>query len=108
MLYCNYDHQYSKRYKTSRNRVGLTLNSVKNLVDTGNEVIIGTNAGNGSGFQDSYYLEEGMKIIYNTKEIFEHAETIVKAKESQSQAVNLLKKGQNLSQYLAFIIKYEW
>ena len=108
MLYCNYDLQYSKRYKTSRNRVGLTLNSVKNLVDKGNEVIIGTNAGNGSGFQDSYYLEVNVKIIDDTKEIFEHAETIVKAKESQSQAVNLLKKGQNLSQYLAFIIKYEW
>ena len=96
-----------KEIKFQENRLGLTANTVKNLVGKGHEVIIETNAGNGSGFQDSYFLEEGVKIIDNTEEIFEHAETIVKAKEPQSQAVNLLKKGQNLSQDFAFIIKYE-
>ncbi len=89
-----------KEIKPQENRVGLTANSVKSLVDEGHEVIIETNAGNGSGFQDSDYLEAGGKIIDTAKEIFEHAEMIVKVKEPQSQEVNLLKKGQNLFTYL--------
>ena len=89
-----------KEIKPQENRVGLTANSVKSLVDEGHEVIIETNAGNGSGFQDSDYLEAGGKIIDTAKEIFENAEMIVKVKEPQSQEVNLLKKGQNLFTYL--------
>jgi len=89
-----------KEIKPQENRVGLTADSVKSLVDDGNEVIIETNAGNGSGFQDSDYLEVGGKILESAEEVFKNAEMIVKVKEPQSQEINLLQKDQNLFTYL--------
>ena len=41
-----------KEIKPQENRVGLTAQSVKSLVEEGHEVIVETNAGSGSGFID--------------------------------------------------------
>jgi len=89
-----------KEIKPQENRVGLTADSVKTLVSEGNELIVETGAGVGSGFTDEDYKNAGAKIYQTAKEIFDISELIIKVKEPQKQEVELLKKDQLLFTYL--------
>ena len=89
-----------KEIKPQENRVGLTADSVKTLVSEGNELIVETGAGVGSGFTDEDYKNAGAKIHQTAKEIFDKSELIIKVKEPQKQEVELLKKDQLLFTYL--------
>jgi len=89
-----------KEIKPQENRVGLTAQSVKSLVEEGHEVIVETNAGSGSGFIDKDYIDSGAKILNSASEVFGNAELIIKVKEPQEQEVALLRKDQILFTYL--------
>ena len=89
-----------KEIKPQENRVGLTTQSVKNLVEEGHEVVVEKGAGNGSGFLDENYIDSGAKIINSASEVFNNAELIIKVKEPQEQEVALLRKDQILFTYL--------
>ena len=89
-----------KEIKPQENRVGLTAQSVKSLVEEGHEVIVETNAGSGSGFIDKDYIDAGAKILNSASEVFGNAELIIKVKEPQEQEVALLRKDQILFTYL--------
>ena len=89
-----------KEIKPQENRVGLTTQSVKNLVEEGHEVVVEKGAGNGSGFLDEDYIDSGAKIINSASEVFNNAELIIKVKEPQEQEVALLRKDQILFTYL--------
>ena len=89
-----------KEIKPQENRVGLTAQSVKSLVEEGHEVIVETNAGSGSGFIDKDYIDAGAKILNSASEVFGNAELIIKVKEPQEQEVVLLRKDQILFTYL--------
>ena len=52
-----------KEIKPQENRVGLTPESVKELIDDGNEVIIERTAGQGSGFDDQNYNDVGATVF---------------------------------------------
>jgi len=73
-----------KEIKNHEYRVGLTPESVSELVKHGHNVLIETNAGNGIGASNFDYIAAGAKIVDTADEVFEAAELIVKVKEPQA------------------------
>ncbi len=89
-----------KEIKNHEYRVGLTPESVAELVAAGHDVVVETQAGSGIGAADGAYEKAGAKIISTAKEIFEKAEMIIKVKEPQAGERAMLRPGQILYTYL--------
>jgi alanine dehydrogenase len=89
-----------KEIKNHEYRVGLTPESVEELVKDGHKVIIETSAGIGIGAYDTSYKKAGASIAKNASEVFRDAELIVKVKEPQALERKMLKQGQVLFTYL--------
>jgi len=89
-----------KEIKNHEYRVGLTTDSVAQLISEGNEVVVETKAGEGAGFLDEDYIKVGAKISNSAEEIFKNADMIVKVKEPQESELPLLRKDQILYTYL--------
>lgn len=89
-----------KEIKNHEYRVGLTPESVAELVAADHEVIVETGAGNGIGADDNAYRLVGAKIVKDAAKIFETAEMIVKVKEPQTAERKMLREGQILFTYL--------
>lgn len=89
-----------KEIKNHEYRVGLTPDSVQELVNRGHQVIIETNAGGKIGFSDGHYEKAGAKIVPNQDDVFESADMIVKVKEPQPSECKKLSAGQTLFTYL--------
>ena len=83
-----------KEVKHDENRVALTPAGVKSFIDSGHEVMIQKNAGEGSGFKDSEYLDIGSKLIDSIEEVYKKSEMIIKVKEPIKEEYGYLKKGQ--------------
>jgi len=69
-----------KEIKNMENRVGLTPAGAKELTRHGHTVLVETNAGAGSGFDDAGYQEAGAKIVDTAAEVWS-AEMVYKVKE---------------------------
>ncbi len=89
-----------KEIKVHEYRVGLTPQSVQEVVHHGHDVIVETNAGVGIGAEDAHYETAGAKIVATAAEVFDRAEMIVKVKEPQAKERAMLKEGQVLFTYL--------
>jgi len=89
-----------KEIKNHEYRVGLTPESVAELVHDGQSVIIETQAGAGIGSSDKDYITVGAEIVSSASEIFERAEMIIKVKEPQANERAMLREGQILYTYL--------
>jgi len=89
-----------KEIKTHEYRVGLTPESVHELVVHGHQVIVETGAGAGIGAYDADYRTAGAEIVANAAEVFERAEMVVKVKEPQAVERAMLRPGQILYTYL--------
>ena len=89
-----------KEIKNHEYRVGLTPESVAELVFTGHSVIVETGAGSGIGASDAAYEAAGATIKPTAKHIFDKAEMIVKVKEPQAVERAMLRPGQILYTYL--------
>ncbi len=89
-----------KEVKNHEYRVGLTPESVAELVHHGHRLIVETNAGGGIGASDADYEEAGAEIAAYASTIFERAEMIVKVKEPQAPERAMLRPGQILFTYL--------
>ena len=85
--------------KAQESRVGLTPNSVQELVNYGHEVIIQDNAGFGAGFENSDYKKAGAKIASSAGDIFNDSDMIVKVKEPLTEEVSMLRENQILFTY---------
>ena len=86
--------------KTSEHRVGLTPESVHELVGNGHRVLVQSGAGSGIQITDSAYRTQGAKIVKSAREVFAAAELIVKVKEPQMPEAAMLRPGQILFAYL--------
>ncbi len=86
--------------KKQESRVGLTPESVGELVRAGHEVAVQTGAGIGSGFSDDDYIAVGASILADADAVFETAELIVKVKEPQPEETARLKPHHTLFTYL--------
>jgi alanine dehydrogenase len=89
-----------KEIKVHEYRVGLTPASVRELVESGHEVLVQTGAAAGIGFTDADYQRVGAQIAATAAEVFAQSEMIVKVKEPQPVECAMLRKGQVLYTYL--------
>jgi len=89
-----------KEIKVLENRVGLTPESVREVVHQGHEVVVERDAGQGIGMADDDYVRAGAKVAATAREVFDAADMIVKVKEPQAVERAMLRKGQVLFTYL--------
>lgn len=86
--------------KNHEYRVGLTPESVAELVADGHEVWVQTGAGNGIGSSDADFIDAGAAIQPDAASIFAGCDMIVKVKEPQAVERAMLRPGQILYTYL--------
>ena len=86
--------------KAQELRVGLTPESVQQLVNHGHQVLVEDQAGYGAGFENSDYEYTGAKIIKEASDIFCDADLIIKVKEPLQNEVEMLRENQVLFTYL--------
>ncbi|MGG9999923.1 alanine dehydrogenase [Pseudovibrio ascidiaceicola] len=89
-----------KEIKNHEYRVGLTPDSVREVVAHGHEVVVETNAGVGIGASDADYTAAGASILPTAAEVFAKAEMIVKVKEPQAVERKMLRPDHLLFTYL--------
>ena len=89
-----------KEIKDHEYRVGLTPDSVNEVVLHGHEVIVERGAGAGIGAEDADYTEVGAEIVDGAQAVFERAEMVVKVKEPLAAERAMLREGQVLFTYL--------
>ena len=77
--------------KAQESRVGLTPQSVKELVKDNHTVLIQNNAGLGAGFSNSDYENSGAKIVNSAEDVFNDSEMIIKVKEPIEEDYKLIK-----------------
>ncbi|MFN4122402.1 MAG: alanine dehydrogenase [Flavobacteriales bacterium] len=84
-----------KEISFQENRVALVPDAVAVLVATGHEIVVETNAGAASNFQDKDYSEAGARIAYSPDEVFK-AEIILKVAPPTEDELELMKPKQTL------------
>ena len=89
-----------KEIKIHEYRVGLTPESVAELIAEGHEVIVQADAGVGIGFSQQDYARLGARIVDTAAEVFTDAELVVKVKEPQLEECAMLRPEQVLFTYL--------
>lgn len=88
-----------KEIKNNENRVGVTPAGVIAFLNNGHKVLIESNAGVGSGFTDSEYLESGAKIVDTASEAW-LADMVIKVKEPLPVEFGYFREGLILYTYL--------
>jgi alanine dehydrogenase len=86
--------------KPQENRVALTPAGADRLTAAGHEVVVQSDAGVNSGFDNAAYEAAGASILPNAAAIFEAADMIVKVKEPQAVEWPMMRKGQIMFTYL--------
>ncbi|KZK83743.1 Alanine dehydrogenase [Pseudovibrio sp. W64] len=89
-----------KEIKNHEYRVGLTPDSVREVVAHGHDVVVETNAGVGIGASDADYIAAGASILPTAADVFSKAEMIVKVKEPQAVERKMLRPDHLLFTYL--------
>ena len=89
-----------KEIKPQENRIGLTPESVKDLIKNGHEVLVENNGGYEAGFENKQYEDAGAKIVNKAEDIFNDSEIIVKVKEPLSNEVKMIREDQIIFTYL--------
>lgn len=77
------------------NRVALTPEAVQVLVSNGHEVVIETDAGIASNFQDKDYSEAGARIAYSVEEVYK-ANLIIKVEPPSLQEIEMMQHKQTI------------
>ena len=89
-----------KEIKIHEYRVGLVPAGVRELVDSGHQVMVQSGAGSGIGFDDSYYQSAGATVVQRAEDVFTAADLVIKVKEPQLEECQQLRNGQTLFTYL--------
>jgi alanine dehydrogenase len=89
-----------KEIKVLENRVGLTPESVREIVAHGHEVVVEHDAAQAIGMSDDDYRRAGATVVASAHDVFDAAEMIVKVKEPQAAERRMLRPGQVLFTYL--------
>ena len=95
-----------KEIKDNEYRVAVTPGGVRQLVDSGHEVLVQAGAGEGSGFSDDEYDWGGASIVGDGNEAWA-ADLIVKVKEPQPSEYGLMRPGLTLFTYLHLAVENE-
>lgn len=89
-----------REIKNHEYRVGLTPESVTELVAHGHQVWVESGAGAGIGASEAEYIAAGAAIKQTAADLFEACDMIVKVKEPQAHERAMLREGQILYTYL--------
>jgi alanine dehydrogenase len=89
-----------KEVKDHEARVGLVPSGVIALRESGHQVLVETNAGEGSAITDHEYMQAGAGILLNAAEVWRKADLIVKVKEPQPPEYAFLRPDLILFTYL--------
>ncbi len=76
-------------------RVGLVPDSVAVLVSNGHEIVVETQAGKNSNFDDRAYSEAGAKIAYDRKEVFQ-CDLVLKVAPPSTDEISMMGHKQTL------------
>jgi len=88
------------------NRVALVPDAVALLVNNGHTVVVETNAGKMSNFQDHDYSEAGAQIVYSPEDVFK-ADIILKVAPPSPQEVEMMQQKQTLISALQLTVQPE-
>jgi alanine dehydrogenase len=83
------------------NRICLTPEAVKHLVQEGHEVVMESGAGEPSKYSDHDYSEAGARIAYSQKEVYE-ADIILKVAPPSQTEIDYMRANQTLISALQF------
>jgi alanine dehydrogenase len=86
--------------KEDEYRVALTPAGVRELTDHGHDVVVQSEAGEGSAIPDDAYESQGARILPDAPSVFEASELILGVKEPQPEEVELLRPEHTLFTYL--------
>ncbi len=89
-----------KEIKAEENRVCMTPAGGEVMKQNGHDVLVETNAGVGSGFDDDAYRAAGAEIVDTPQEIFERAGMVMHVKEPLPAEYDLIHKDQIVFTYL--------
>lgn len=89
-----------KEIKDHEYRVGLTPESVADVVAHGHQVVVETGAGLGIGCDDGAYRAAGAEVGATAADLFAGVDLLVKVKEPQAAERRMLRPGQGLFTYL--------
>ena len=89
-----------KEIKPQENRVCMTPSGVDMMVANGHTVYVEKNAGTGSGFEDSQYIEAGALVLDTPDEVYGISDMVMHVKEPQPSEFGLIKEGQIVFTYL--------
>ncbi len=84
-----------KEVSFQENRIALTPLSVALLINNGHDVMLEHNAGQAANFSDKDYNDQGAKIVYDSKAVYE-ADIIIKIAPPTMEEIGLMKPGQLL------------
>ncbi len=96
-----------KEIKDNEYRVGLTPAGVQALSDAGHTLFVEKSAGEGSGFEDSAYMNAGAKILETADDVWEAGDMIVKVKEPIAPEYPRMREDQLLFTYLHLAPEFE-
>jgi alanine dehydrogenase len=91
-----------KEIKVAENRVCMTPAGVEIMRENGHDILVESDAGTGSGFDDAAYREAGAEIVATPQEIFRRAEMVMHVKEPQPSEYPLIREGQIVFTYFHF------
>ncbi|MBR2662556.1 MAG: alanine dehydrogenase [Clostridia bacterium] len=89
-----------KEIKNNEYRVGLTPDNVRAYVAAGHHVYMEAGAGQGSGFQDTEYVEAGASLLDNAADVWTLVDMMVKVKEPLPEEYGFFHDGMILYTYL--------
>ncbi|HOB16714.1 MAG TPA: NAD(P) transhydrogenase subunit alpha [Defluviitoga sp.] len=95
-----------KEIMEGENRVAAIPETVSKMIDEGARVIIQSEAGRGSHFDDIDYKQVGAEIVENAEQVYQNSDIILKVKEPlfnkelNKHEVDMMKKGQYLITFL--------
>lgn len=86
--------------KTLEKRVALTPDGAGELTRDGHTVIVETEAGAGSSFEDNQYVSAGCRVVNTLQEVWDGADLIVKVKEPHPSEYEFFRPGLAIFDYL--------
>jgi alanine dehydrogenase len=89
-----------KEIKNNENRVALTPGGSALLQLQGHKILIESGAGEGSGFSDQDYANEGAVILEKAADVWDQADIIMKVKEPLPEEYGFFREGAILFTYL--------
>src|SRR5689334_450824 len=89
-----------KESKERERRVALVPESIKALVKSGFEVIVETNAGLSSYFDDESYVAAGAQIISDKKVLYASADVLLKVNAPSPEEISWMKQGAVLISFM--------